>query len=59
MTKSNDLDEALDPVVEAMDRLGVAYRIAGSVASAVLGVLATERRGDRWAARLVRGGWGR
>lgn len=38
MTTSNDLVEALVPVVEGMERLGVTYRIGGSVASAVLGV---------------------
>lgn len=38
MSPSSDLEAALVPVVDALDRLGVTYRIGGSVASAALGV---------------------
>lgn len=38
MSASQDLVLALTPVVEAMERLGVSYRIGGSVASSALGV---------------------
>jgi hypothetical protein len=33
-----DLAEALAPVADALDALGVAYRVGGSVASSALGV---------------------
>jgi tRNA nucleotidyltransferase/poly(A) polymerase len=35
---SDDLRAALDPVADAFEQLGVAYRIGGSVASSALGV---------------------
>ena len=38
MTATADLDAALGPVVDALEREGVQYRIGGSVASSVLGV---------------------
>lgn len=38
MSLSSDLEAALVPVVDVLDRLGVVYRIGGSVASATLGV---------------------
>lgn len=38
MSPSSDLEAALVPVVDVLSRLGVAYRIGGSVASAALGV---------------------
>ena len=34
----NDVVEALEPVVEALEQLGVRYRVGGSVASSALGV---------------------
>jgi hypothetical protein len=34
----NDVVEALEPVVEALEELGVRYRVGGSVASSALGV---------------------
>lgn len=38
MSPSSDLEAALVPVVDVLSRLGVTYRIGGSVASAALGV---------------------
>ena len=38
MSTSNDLLCALEPVVEAMEAMGVTYRIGGSVGSSALGV---------------------
>ncbi len=38
MSPPSDLEAALIPVVDVLDRLGVVYRIGGSVASAALGV---------------------
>ncbi len=38
MSSSSDLEAALVPVVDALERLDVTYRIGGSVASATLGV---------------------
>src|SRR5262245_55608723 len=38
MTATADLDAALGPVVDALQREGAQYRIGGSVASSVLGV---------------------
>lgn len=38
MTATTDLDAALGPVVDALERGGARYRIGGSVASSVLGV---------------------
>ncbi|MBK7972718.1 MAG: hypothetical protein IPK07_05355 [Deltaproteobacteria bacterium] len=38
MSPSSDLEATLAPVVDVLDRLGVTYRIGGSVASATLGV---------------------
>ena len=37
-TRMNDVVEALEPVVEALEELGVRYRVGGSVASSAFGV---------------------
>ena len=48
MTSAGEIKAALRPVAEALERMGVPYMVAGSVASSMYGVPRTTLDADLW-----------